>query len=230
MKSKFVIFCFTFLIIGISASFWTQDILNEIFKKNLTFTTYSNLEKENISTHKYNQVVKIHQECFQDTRRRNLAKYIEKYGNYGNYGNILNPELIKKRVDAYVDKQNLEQKITFRSSQNVTLATHNNDVIGMFNCLEEDEITHNSIMIYNVCIAKQFRGRGLGKQLILNAISKCKRDNKDLTLLIYKDDEIAQNLYKNVGFNYIQGKIKAEDRFEFFNKFLMIFSQSKQQK
>lgn len=65
---------------------------------------------------------------------------------------------------------------------------------GIWLILDEGHIT-------NIAVAKEYRGQGIGKFLMMGLIDYCKKQGiPNMTLEVRKSNIIAQNLYKKYGF------------------------------
>ena len=63
--------------------------------------------------------------------------------------------------------------------------------------------------IYNIAVAPEFRGEGIGERLLTHLIDKCREDNVDLmTLEVRAGNEAAMELYDKLGFKEV-GRRKA---------------------
>ena len=58
----------------------------------------------------------------------------------------------------------------------------------------------NSASILSVHILEEYRGKGYGKQIVKEAIERCKEKNYPLIELNTETTNIANNLYKSLGF------------------------------
>ncbi|MEZ0536594.1 ribosomal protein S18-alanine N-acetyltransferase [Caldicellulosiruptoraceae bacterium PP1] len=66
--------------------------------------------------------------------------------------------------------------------------------VGMYHILNEGHIT-------NIAVNPDFRGKGIGKELLLHILKYAKEnDIVALTLEVRKSNIVAQNLYKSFGF------------------------------
>lgn len=66
---------------------------------------------------------------------------------------------------------------------------------------------YNCLMIWSVKIYEQYRGNGLGKQMLnetLEYITKNLYDTRKIGLYVYQDNEIAISLYQKLGFSIIK--------------------------
>ena len=66
--------------------------------------------------------------------------------------------------------------------------------IGSF-IINEDS---DGVGIWNLCIKEEYRGQGYGKLMMLEILMRF--GHKPLYLFVYKDNEVALNLYESVGF------------------------------
>ena len=74
---------------------------------------------------------------------------------------------------------------------------YKNYIVAM-NCLTNKE--NNGIFMYNLCVLKTFRGKGLGKTIMNETIKFIKIINKKtLSLQVYDDNMKAISLYKKFG-------------------------------
>jgi len=56
--------------------------------------------------------------------------------------------------------------------------------------------------IFSVEVLSKYRGRGYGKQLVENAITRCRQKNcKSIELNTETDNKVANSLYTKLGFN-----------------------------
>lgn len=62
----------------------------------------------------------------------------------------------------------------------------------------------NKASIFSVEVLNKFRGKGYGKKLVENAISRCKERKCELIELNTEtDNKVANNLYQSMGFELI---------------------------
>ncbi len=202
----------------VGALLWHFDKLGSA---NLRFQTYALFSEQNISAAELSKVIALHEECFENDRRKNLFNY---------YLEVQHPhsdesfrKYLRERVETIIQEGRLQKKSIFRRKENVTLLRKGSELIGLFSCAPEQRISHGSSMIYDVCLASKMRGKGLGQQLMEQAIRQCQEVGKDLTLMVYKDNTPAIALYKKLNFSLVPMPGEAGDDFEYFNKYFMVF-------
>lgn len=80
--------------------------------------------------------------------------------------------------------------------------------------------TEKHVGIFGITVAKDFRGEGIGETLMEQTIEEAKKELKDLkiiTLEVYGTNNIAQSLYKKMGFKkygMLQRGIVRQGKFE----------------
>ncbi|MBI2603434.1 MAG: GNAT family N-acetyltransferase [Deltaproteobacteria bacterium] len=181
----------------------------------LQYDFYSSLDKE-ISDGDYHTVLAIHRDCFDESRKKNLVRYFQKYG-----GDDLATAQV--RSESFQANYSKEQLKSFRNTVNVYVVREKQDIIGLFNCREETELTNHSMMVFNVCLKPSKRRKGLGPLMMKEAIEKCPQPGQDFTLLVYKDDTYVVDFYKKLNFEIISDLKEWDDQFPYFNKYLMIY-------
>ena len=224
MKKKYVLFLGIMLIVGTLFILIFIKLSNKSIHKNLSFHHKKDFTVKNLSEKDYSTVYANHQQCFEKVKFRNLTKYyIEKDDLKSNW----DKNAIKKRVEKHIKDTKKDSIESFKYTTNATIVKFKDKIIGHYSCAEENTITDQSIMISNVCLESSMRGKGIGKKMIANAITHCSKEKYNLSLLVYKDDEIAINLYTKMGFIMTGAKTEIETNFNFFNKFLMIYKPKK---
>lgn len=90
-----------------------------------------------------------------------------------------------------------EHEMTGNNYAHYIVATKDNQVIGhcgMWIVLDECHIT-------NIAVLKKFRGYGIGEQILKESIRLCKKlEVRLMTLEVRVSNEIAQNMYRKLGF------------------------------
>ena len=200
-----------FFVVFIVYFFWLRNPL--------TFVYYPNLNATELKEHDYFSAVDAHNECFDPDKRKYLNQYLKDV-KYPQTSEAFT-QMLKERVERYIEKGRIEKLKSFRSTENVTLIKKNEKVIGLYNCHLDNEVTDGSIMIFNVCVVQKERGQGFGKQIMKHAISHCSQSGKDLTLTVYRDNKKAIDLYRKLGFEIIPASKQPEDEFFMFQKHLM---------
>ena len=100
----------------------------------------------------------------------------------------------------------------------IFLAFYNGQIAGGTVCFQTFSTftTGDVINIHDICVLKEFRGKGLGRDL-MNAVIKKAEDTgcHKVTLEVREDNEVAQNLYSSLGFG------EANPPMKFWSKFLI---------
>ena len=189
------------------------------FDSPLDFTSRPNLGKDMISESDFVRLVELHNECFDPDKRKHLKDYLltVKYP----HANQQISDLVGRRVEDYV-RQGHESKLEYmRETENVTWVSKNKEMLGLYNCRTDEDVTRGSVMIFNVCVAKKARGQGIGTALMNHAIANCKKPGQDLTLTVYTDNQPAIHLYKKLKFQIVSPDREPEDGFFMYRKHLM---------
>ena len=208
------------LILGLISVFTLIRLSNKAIHNNITFHHKKDLTIKNISEKNYSKIYTNHQQCFEEVKRKNLIKY---YIEKDDLKSTWDHRAVEKKVADYIERSRTESTNNFKYTNNVTIMKFKNKIIGHYSCSEENKITDQNIMISNVCLEKPMRGKGLGRKMLNNAIEYCSKKNQDLSLLVYKDDKIAINLYSKLGFIFTEPSKEIDNSFYFFNKILMIY-------
>ena len=103
------------------------------------------------------------------------------------------------RAIAYTEEDYRKQLAT--SNGPLFLLLDNDTVIGMLTIGIYLSPTGSKAWIEDVVVDNTYRGRGLGKQLVVHAIDYCKTQGIDTLMLTSKPKRIAANaLYQSLGF------------------------------
>ena len=126
-----------------------------------------------------------------------------------NYKNVdydfvyqLKKQAYKKYVIEYWGEWNEENQQEFfdeyikNQAPFIKIIVFNNKDIGFFDA----NIKEGVYEINNICIGEEYRGNGLGTQILKDAIEKHK--NCDIKLQFFKSNRVG-NLYKRLGFKII---------------------------
>lgn len=199
------------LVLGVLAAlvFWYLRSSTRV----LVFESHDPL-RQGLSEADFKELLQIHRDCFWDTKKEQLRLYFMKY-------DALDSPSATRKAQAILDKLSPDQEKDFGSLVNVYMMRDRGQIIGMFNCHEEDQVTNGSMMVFNVCVRKDKRGQGYGNELMLHALDKCARPGRDITLTVYKDDTKVVNFYKGLEFEIISDLHDWDHLFPFFNKVLM---------
>jgi ribosomal protein S18 acetylase RimI-like enzyme len=83
--------------------------------------------------------------------------------------------------------------------------------IGAVFGVKEKTFTPNAAKIQSLFIAKEWRGRGIGKQLMERCVAAMKkRGMKSISLLVDRKNRIAKRIYKKLGFKYYRTMLIKE--------------------
>ena len=138
-------------------------------------------------------------------------------------------DLIPDMTPVQIVASNLENDSYPHSYRSVIVAEHDEIIIGMSlsfpgkyhkitdemkNFFPHDRINHfkhffsapigDSYFLDALCVDEKFRNRGIGSELIELTKKKARNEGyNSLGLLVFKDNSIAQNVYKKNGFDVI---------------------------
>lgn len=85
----------------------------------------------------------------------------------------------------------------------VVLAIEGNKVVGLSTCFVNFSTFNVSpyLYIHDIIVRKEFRGQGIGKQIMQNLIDSAKERNFcKVTLEVRNDNRVAQQMYSELGF------------------------------
>lgn len=219
MKKKFIAFCLSFLALAFlcfALFFYYSD---RYIRSQVTFATYDDLTEKNVPFKDMQRTREIHTSCFEERYRKTLLAF---YGESQNLDSAYSHEALKEVVEKQIEKERLWKKKNFaKEKTNVTLLRYQSNVIGLYTCAENNTITEGDILVWDVCLAENMRGKGIGHLLTEHAIKRCRVAGKELGLTVYKDDLAVIELYKKHGFEQIETRYSFEDTFHFYNKILM---------
>jgi ribosomal protein S18 acetylase RimI-like enzyme len=81
------------------------------------------------------------------------------------------------------------------------VAEENGKVVGM--CQVDRKVPHEEgrhIGVLGISVARAWRGRGIGRALLLDVIARCRDKFELLELSVYASNAAARQLYRSVGF------------------------------
>ena len=221
MRKNYILFCsgfFIFALLCFGIFFYFSDAY---IRKQITFTTYDDLTLKNISKEESDRAVDVHTSCFDDNRRKKLTAF---YMRTNEIGKVYDKRSFEERLNRYLkedDKEKYNYFKEFREEQTVTLVRYKGDIIGLYTCDTETKIIENSRAIWDLCLTKTMRGKGISHLIVEHAIKTCSSPGMDLALVVYKDDKVAQSLYKKHSFKFKEPRYSLEDEFNYYDKFLM---------
>lgn len=124
------------------------------------------------------------------------------------------PSVVKIEEESFATpwtEEIFEHEMTGNNYAHYMVATIDDEVIGhcgMWIVLDECHIT-------NIAVLKKHRGYGIGERILKEAIQFCRgEDVKNMTLEVRVSNEIAQNMYRKLGFQDggIRKKYYTDDR------------------
>ena len=106
--------------------------------------------------------------------------------------------------EGFTDEKKIEAYKQFHANTKVTklyvTLKHEGNTAAVASCAIEDGYS----LLHNVIVDKKYRGLGLGKKLCLAAILKSKEMGAKYSYLqVIKDNDVAVNLYKKLGFEKV---------------------------
>ena len=182
-------------------------------------TSRPNLSEANISGPDFQKIVELHNECFDPDKRKYFYDYLVTIGYPDANAKI--HHLLKDRVESFVQEGHAAKLSYMRGNKNVTWLSSDEGILGMYDCRIEEEITGGSVMIFNLCVGKKYRGMGYGARLVRDAIRRCYRSGMRLTLSVYEGNARAISMYESYGFKKIPLAREPLDRFLMYRKYLM---------
>ncbi|MBS3053732.1 MAG: GNAT family N-acetyltransferase [Candidatus Aenigmarchaeota archaeon] len=98
------------------------------------------------------------------------------------------------------------------------VAEHKGKIVGSASVTREELQTHKHAGVYGICVLQEYTGKGLGKRLSWHVlrIAKDSLNIEIVKLSVYKNNRVAQKLYKRLGFAYagkIPGGIKRKGKY-----------------
>ena len=161
----------------------------------LSFESHNPL-KQGLSDKDFQELYAIHRDCFEEAKRKNLTLYFMKYEH-------MEKIFAAIKADQVISDSKRESEKSFANHINAFVAREGGEILGLYNCREEEQATHGSMMVFNVCVRKEKRGQGYGAQLMAHAVQQCARPGKAITLTVYKDDTKVVEFYKKLDFKII---------------------------
>jgi ribosomal protein S18 acetylase RimI-like enzyme len=94
--------------------------------------------------------------------------------------------------------ESLIEDISYQENNTSSLVNDEDLFLGMGQIFEKNERLH----LARIIVSPDYRGRGFGKDLCIQLIHKGidKHGQKEFSLNVYKNNKIAINLYKSLGF------------------------------
>ena len=124
-------------------------------------------------------------------------------------------ESLKNEPSAFSSSYDMEKNLSEtewrKRIKNSLFAISEGRIIGMIAVIYKENFGE----LNGLYVKKEFRKRGIGKELILSALSEIKEHKDFARLSVTRKNEHAIKLYKDIGFRIIQ---ESKDRFEMEKK------------
>jgi ribosomal protein S18 acetylase RimI-like enzyme len=107
-------------------------------------------------------------------------------------------------------QRSLIKGLKFHTKSIVLLACLNDEFVGLLIAFENFStfLAKPMINIHDIIVLKEYRSKGVGRQLMNAVIDEAKkRDCVRITLEVREDNKIAQDLYKDLGFKETKPKM-----------------------
>lgn len=212
-KATFILFAVG-LVVLVGYFRWNRTI-------KVDFQHFNSLDLGEISKEDYQKVLSLHRNCFEELRRHNVTAYLKL--NNTEFAALPESEQ-KERIDGYIWGLRLDQETEFHDTKNVYLAKDGKDIVGLFNCTESPQTIGHGIMVHNLCVKEDLRGKGVGTQLTQKAIEVCAKPTADLFLFIHDDQPELKTFYEKQNFRMVDPQPDFPDEFYYFKKQLMKYS------
>ena len=113
------------------------------------------------------------------------------------------------RIEVFVKEQKVPMELEFDEKDNSENTVHigffdNNKLIGVARLIDLDK---DVIHIGRVVIDKEYRGQGIGRELIIGCENIAQQILKRKTIIELSAQIQAENFYKSLGYNRVNDKI-----------------------
>ena len=113
------------------------------------------------------------------------------------------------RIKVFVEEQKVPMELEFDEKDNSENTVHigffdNNKLIGVARLIDLDK---DVIHIGRVVIDKEYRGQGIGRELIIGCENIAQQILKRKTIIELSAQIQAENFYKSLGYNRVNDKI-----------------------
>ena len=120
------------------------------------------------------------------------------------------------RIKVFVEEQKVPMELEFDEKDNSENTVHigffdNNKLIGVARLIDLDK---DVIHIGRVVIDKEYRGQGIGRELIIGCENIAQQILKRKTIIELSAQIQAENFYKSLGYNRINDKIYLDEGIE----------------
>lgn len=94
------------------------------------------------------------------------------------------------------------QKILDTDGSFVLISFDKGKAVGSLDCLRKERKEENHVASIGMCVAKEYRGQGIGRQLLFSLFEICKQEKKieKIELEVFSNNPGAIGLYKSLGF------------------------------
>ena len=123
------------------------------------------------------------------------------------------------RIEVFVKEQKVPMELEFDEKDNSENTVHvgffdNNKLIGVARLIDLDK---DVIHIGRVVIDKEYRGQGIGRELIIGCENIAQQILKRKTIIELSAQIQAENFYKSLGYNRVNDKIYLDAGIEHVN-------------
>ena len=123
------------------------------------------------------------------------------------------------RIKVFVEEQKVPMELEFDEKDNSENTVHigffdNNKLIGVARLIDLDK---DVIHIGRVVIDKEYRGQGIGRELIIGCENIAQQILKRKTIIELSAQIQAENFYKSLGYNRVNDKIYLDAGIEHVN-------------
>ena len=120
------------------------------------------------------------------------------------------------RIEVFVKEQKVPMELEFDEKDNSENTVHigffdNNKLIGVARLIDLDK---DVIHIGRVVIDKEYRGQGIGRELIIGCENIAQQILKRKTIIELSAQIQAENFYKSLGYNRVNDRIYLDARIE----------------
>ena len=193
---------------------------------NIIIRSYLEQDLRKLDAQKIKKMLQIRKQCFEVINKQNLRAYLAE--KYSEQSQEISDRIISKKIDEW----NLQQEKSFKrkisSQKGWVLALLEDELVGMYHCSRDWDLTNGDKMIFSLCVENQYRGRGIGKKLIKNSLEHCREKNNYLNLLVEKFNLKALQLYQNLGFQIISPEKTPDDDLLLYGRHFMRYMPKEQ--
>lgn len=202
-----------------------QKNLHELY-----FINHPGPLKNSADAKQIQNIVSLHSECFVEDAVKYQTMYLlenRKMHTSGAEADQIESKIRKKTITERSTPKFVE---SFSHTANVTSVHLKNELVGLYSCSFEDPVTPPGMYIYNVCTAKAWRGKGIGRKLINHSVKNCHKQGSSIYLTVYEDKKYLIDLYQQAGFKITIPSKKPNSPYFLYQKVLMEFKTKQQNK